>query len=167
LTTNTVTLTQHNRKWLGLVSFLVICYLAAAIASLAMYPALQNWYESLQKPAFTPPRNVFGPVWSALYGMMAVAAWLVWRRHTLTGARTPLFLFGIQLVLNVLWSYLFFGARAPGLALVEIVLLWIAIGATTLSFRAYSGLAAALMLPYWAWVTYAAVLNFSIYMLNR
>jgi len=109
---------------------------------------------------------LFGPVWSVLYLAMAVAGWMVWRREGFSGAAAPLAVFGVQLALNVLWSGVFFGLRLPGVAFVEILALWAAILATILLFRRVSTPAALLLVPYLAWVTFAAVLNFEIWRLN-
>ncbi len=126
------------------------------------------WYPTLVKPSFNPPAWVFGPVWTLLYIMMGVAAFLVWRRGLDTdGVRTALMVFAIQLVLNGLWSILFFGMRSPGWALAEIIVLWTAIGITTLLFWRVVPSAGLLLLPFWMWVSFAAVLNASLWWLNR
>ncbi len=126
------------------------------------------WYPTLVKPSFNPPAWVFGPVWTLLYIMMGVAAFLVWRRGLDTdGVRTALMVFAIQLVLNGLWSILFFGMHSPGWALAEIIVLWTAIGITTLFFWRVVPSAGVLLLPYWMWVSFAAVLNASLWWLNR
>jgi tryptophan-rich sensory protein len=143
---------------IALVLFLVLCQAVGAGAGFATSAAVRDWYPALAKPFFNPPPWVFAPAWTLLYVLMAVAAWRVWR----TG---PL-LFGLQLALNLLWSVLFFGLRSPGLALAEVVLLWLAIAATALSFRPHDKTAAVLMLPYLAWVSFAAVLNAAIWYLN-
>ena len=124
------------------------------------------WYQTLAKPSWMPPDWLFGPVWTALYVLMAVAAWVVWRRGGATAARLPLGLFGLQLALNVGWSAIFFGLRLPGVAFAEILLLWLAIAATAVAFWRRSKLAAWLLAPYLAWTTFAAVLNASIWSLN-
>lgn len=129
-------------------------------------PSIGGWYATLAKPAWTPPNWVFGPVWSLLYLAMAVAAWLVWRQVGFPRAASALNLFGVQLVLNVCWSAIFFGAHRPGLAFAEIVVLWLAILATMVAFRSLSRPAAWLLAPYLAWVAFAATLNFSIWRLN-
>src|SRR5262249_34146407 len=128
--------------------------------------SVRSWYPTLSKPAWTPPNQVFGPVWSVLYLLMGVASWVVWRSRT-RQARSALRLFGAQLVLNVLWSALFFGLRLPGVALVDIVLLWGGIVATTAAFWRSSRVAAWLMAPYAVWTTFATALNFEIWRLNR
>ena len=153
----------------GLQSFLVLgaafglCFSAAAFGAQFM-PG--EWYASLKKPSWNPPNWIFGPVWTALYTMMAVAAWLVWRRGGFAAQALPLAAFLVQLVINALWSWLFFGLKNPGLAFVEIVALWTAIAATLLLFRKPSPTAAWLLAPYLAWVTFAAVLSFTLWQLN-
>ncbi len=158
---------RRRFQWLGLVVSIVICFGVAALGSLATDPNIDGWYAALRKPSWNPPNWIFGPVWSMLYLLMAVAAWLVWRRRGFAGASLlPLALFGIQLVLNGLWSVLFFGWHRPDLAFIEIVFLWSAILATMLAFRRVVPLAAALLAPYLLWVTFAAFLNFTIWKLN-
>jgi len=123
------------------------------------------WYEGLRKPPLNPPNWVFGPVWSALYLAIAVAAWLVWRARP--GSAQPLALWGSQLVLNAAWSLLFFGLQLPSLALVEIVLLLAVLLATFVSFFRIRALAGMLFLPYVAWVSFATYLNAGLWYLNR
>ena len=125
-----------------------------------------EWYAALQKPSWNPPGWIFGPVWSALYAMMAVAAWLVWRRGGFATQRRPLALFLGQLTLNAAWTPLFFGLHRPGIAFAEIILLWLAIAATLVVFRPVNRVAAWLLAPYLAWVGFAAVLNFTLWRLN-
>ena len=151
---------------IGLLAWLVVCLAAAAAGALLTATSLGGWYETLRKPAWTPPDWIFGPVWSALYLMMGLAAWLVWRGSDASATRRALALFGIQLGLNVAWSGCFFALRSPGLALAELLVLLAAIAATTAAFGRISRLAAALMVPYLAWSIFAAGLNFSIWMLN-
>ncbi len=124
------------------------------------------WYASLAKPSWNPPSSVFGPVWTLLYVFMGTAAWFVWKERGFFGARWALSLFGIQLALNALWSYLFFGLHDPMLAFAEIVALWIAILATMVSFWRVRLIAGALLLPYLCWVSFAAALNYQIWRLN-
>ena len=155
-----------SRDVVGLLGAVVVCFAAAGIGSLATVDAIPTWYAALHKPPWNPPNRIFGPVWSLLYLMMAVAAWLVWRAAGWSLARPALGLFAIQLVLNVGWSVVFFGLRQPGWALVEIVVLWCAILGTLLLFRRISPPAALLLVPYLAWVTFAAGLNLAIWRLN-
>jgi translocator protein len=153
---------------LALAGFLAASFAAGGIGSLATTPqtAPGGWYDSLDKPFFTPPAWLFGPVWTLLFVLMAVAAWLVWRRRGFSGASVALSLFGVQLVLNALWSIVFFGLEAPGLALVEILVLLAAIVLTALAFLQVSRPAALLMAPYIAWVAFATLLNAGIWLLN-
>ena len=153
-------------QWLGLVVSIVVCFGVAALGSRATDPNIDGWYAALRKPPWNPPNWVFGPVWSVLYLLMAVAAWLVWRRRDFARVSLPLALFGVQLVLNGLWSVLFFGWHRPDLALIEIVFLWSAILATMLAFRRVVPLATRLLVPYLLWVSFAAVLNFTIWRMN-
>ncbi len=159
---------SNTSQLIGLVVSVVLCFAASGIGAWFAYPAIrEGWYAALNKPAWTPPAWVFGPAWTLLYLMMAVAAWLVWRRRGFAGARLPLALFLVQLALNALWSYCFFGLRRPGLALVEIMFLWLAVFATMLSCWRVAHPAGWLMWPYLLWVTFAAFLNLSISRLNH
>jgi len=155
-----------SQPWLVLVGFLVICFAVAAVGSVFTSASVATWYPTLQKPAFNPPNWIFGPVWSALYLMMAISAWLVWRSAGWSGAKGALVLFFVQLALNLAWSGLFFGLRRPGIALVEITLLLTSILATAVGFRPFSRTAFWLMVPYAAWVSFASFLNFKIWQLN-
>ena len=154
------------RQTFGLAVSIAVCLVAAGFGSLLAYSAIDGWYARLVKPAWTPPNLLFGLVWLLLFLAMAVAAWLVWRRVGFVRGASALNLFGVQLVLNVCWSAIFFGAHSPGLAFAEILLLWLAILATTIAFRHHSRSTTWLMLPYLLWVAYTAALNFSIWRLN-
>ncbi len=147
----------------GLVICLIVSLAAGWVGS-RFTPG--EWYASLVKPGWTPPNAVFGPVWSTLYILMGIAAWLVWRKAGFSGAPVALGLFVAQLVLNSLWSFLFFGAHQPGLAFIEIVVLWVMILATTIGFWRVTAPAGVLMVPYLCWVGFAAVLNFYLWRLN-
>ncbi len=125
-----------------------------------------GWYQDLQKPAFNPPDWVFAPVWTTLFIAMAVAAWRVWRRGGRAGAGRELALYGLQLALNLGWSALFFGLREIGWALVEILVLFVAIAATTVLFWRRDRVAGLLFLPYLAWVAYATLLTAALWTLN-
>lgn len=149
-------------RWLWLAFWVVLSLLPGAFGS--QFPP-GEWYAALAKPGWTPPSGVFGPVWTLLYVLMGVAAWLVWDRHR-NAARVALTLFVLQLIVNAAWSWLFFGLRSPALAFAGIVLLWALILATVIAFRRLRPPAAALLLPYLAWVTFAAALNFAIWRLN-
>jgi translocator protein len=155
-----------KHPWLGLIVFLVICFAAAGIGGAVTTPKIATWYMALAKPSWNPPNWIFGPVWSTLYFCMAVAAWLVWREGGFHQARIPLALFAVQLILNVLWSYIFFGLEKPGLAFAEVMVLWLGIAATMVMFWLRSTVAGILFIPYLAWVSFASLLNFTIWRLN-
>jgi translocator protein len=150
--------------WAALAGWVGLCYLAAFVGS--RFTDTGAWFRALEQPAWAPPDRVFGPVWTVLYTLMGIAAWLVWRARGFRGAPTALGLFLVQLVLNVAWSGLFFALQRPDLAFAEIVVLWAAIVATVVAFWRVRPLAGALLLPYLAWVTFAAALNFAIWRLN-
>ncbi|MCJ7753668.1 MAG: tryptophan-rich sensory protein, partial [Thermoanaerobaculales bacterium] len=138
------------------------------LSGFATARGVANWYPTLTKPSFNPPAWVFGPAWTLLYIMMGVAAFVVWRNGLeVDGVKIAIAVFVAQLALNGLWSILFFGMQAPGLALAEIIVLWIAIGATAVLFWRVVPAAGALLLPYWGWVSFATVLNASLWWLNR
>jgi translocator protein len=137
---------------------------AGVLGSVATTPNIPIWYANLAKPGFTPPNWLFGPVWTLLYAMIALSGWLVWRA---VGWGRQLVPYAVQLLLNAAWTPLFFGAGQRGTALVDIVALWIAIGATVLAFRKVSMPAVWLLVPYWLWVSFATALNFSIWQLNQ
>jgi tryptophan-rich sensory protein len=151
------------RRWLSLAGWLLLCFAAASFGGLFL-PG--EWYAGLKKPSWNPPGWIFGPVWTVLYTMMAVAAWLVWKRGGFKAMRLPLGLFLLQLLFNALWSWLFFGRHQPALAFVDLLLLWLAIAATLAAFRRVSRAAAWLLAPYLAWVSFAAALNFTLWRLN-
>lgn len=150
----------------GLLAWLAICFGASALGALATNRSVNGWYQTLAKPSWNPPDWLFGPVWSLLFFMMAVSAWLIWRREPLKLSRGPLALFILQLTLNVGWSIVFFAMKQPGWAAVEIATLWLAIAATALAFWPRSRAAALLLAPYLAWVSFAAVLNSTLWRLN-
>jgi len=146
-----------------------VCLLAGVIGSYFTTPNIATWYDTLQKPFFTPPPWVFAPVWTTLYILMGISLWLVWRewKSTETGdARLAFKLFFMQLGLNVLWSLLFFGFRSPLAGMIGIILLWIAILATIVVFFRISRTAGLLLIPYIAWVTAASALTFGVLILN-
>ena len=150
----------------GLVASILICFAAAGMGGLATTSGLESWYGELNKPSWNPPNWLFGPVWSMLYTMMAIAAWMVWRRVRWPESRIAIGLFAFQLALNSLWSLLFFGMQRPGWAALEIVVLWVAILATIVAFWKHSKVAGGLLIPYLMWVSFATVLNFTIWRLN-
>lgn len=150
---------------LGLLLALTVTLMAAALGSLASVNAPQ-FYTQLVRPAWAPPGWLFAPVWSTLYTLMALAAWLAWRHNGLARARGALALYGAQLVANALWSWLFFQWRLGGVAFAEVVLLWVLIAATALAFWRLERLAAWLLLPYLLWVTFAAGLTWATWKVN-
>jgi tryptophan-rich sensory protein len=153
---------------LKLVVSIVACLAAGAIGSVFTRSAIPTWYATLEKPAFNPPNWLFAPVWTLLYIMMGIAAFLVWRKGLENRqVRIALIVFLIQLVLNALWSVVFFGLESPLYGLIVISALWVAILFTVLKFFRISSVASVLMWPYLLWVTFAAVLNVSIWLLNR
>lgn len=151
---------------LALVVSIGICLLVGALGAAVTATSVDSWYTGIAKPSFNPPNAVFGPVWTVLYVLMAVAAWRVWRIADRDRARGPLALFALQLALNLGWSVAFFGVRSVGSALLVILALDLAVLATGLKFRRIDGLAAALLVPYLAWIAFATVLNLAIWRLN-
>jgi benzodiazapine receptor len=159
-----------DRSITKLVGSVLLCEAAGAVGATFTYEGVGDWFPKLHKPSFSPPGWVFGPVWTALYAIMGLSLYLASQRYTEEDEslwRASRALFGIQLVLNVLWSYVFFGRRSPGWALVEVLFLWTAIVATTLTFYRISRTAGLLLLPYLLWSSFAVVLNRSIWRLNR
>lgn len=151
---------------LGFVVFLVLCLAVSGIGAAVTATSVGTWYQALQKPPFNPPDWVFAPVWTMLYVLMAIAGWRVWRRVRFKGGRKALTVFAVQLVLNLAWSVLFFGLQRIGFALLEIVILLLAIIANTILFWRIDRLAGALFVPYVLWVAFATVLNASLWLLN-
>ncbi|WP_260735855.1 TspO/MBR family protein [Tunturiibacter lichenicola] len=159
-----------DRPIAGLLGFFGVCYTVAGVGALSTVPSIPNWYAALAKPSFNPPNWIFAPVWTALYGLMAIAAWLVWRTPK-TGLRAAsrlsgLNFFSLQLLLNAVWTPVFFHYHWLLAALVVILCLWVAILFTTIQFWKMERFAAVLLLPYLAWVGFAAALNYQIYRLN-
>ena len=149
---------------LVLIVFVGASFLAAATG--AVFPP-GDWYERLAKPAWRPPNWLFAPVWTVIYLTIAVSGWLVWRKSGFAGAALPLTIYLLQLVLNAAWTPIFFGLHRPDLAFLEIVMLWLSILATIITFHSLNAGAAWLLVPYLAWVTFAATLNFGVWRLNR
>lgn len=149
----------------AIVGWLLVSFTAAAIGGAASISA-GPFYAQLVRPDWAPPPWVFGPVWTALYALMAIAAWRVWRVGGFRAARFALILFLAQLALNALWSWLFFGWHLGGPAFADVLLLWASIVATLVAFRRIDALAGALLVPYLLWVSFAAVLNYSVWRLN-
>ena len=154
---------SRRRDVLGLAAFVVMCFGVSVLGGRATAPALALWYPALAKPAWTAPSWVFGPVWTLLYPLVAVAGWLAWREGR---SRRTTLLFLLQLALNAAWPWIFFGERRVDLAFACVVALWLAILGTILAFWRVSRGAAILLLPYLAWVGFAAALNLAIWRAN-
>lgn len=154
-----------RKQIIGFVAWLAVSFIAAAIGSAASIQA-GPFYTQLVRPQWAPPPDVFGPVWTILYALMGIAAWLIWRIGGFRTARTALTLFLVQLAVNALWSWLFFGWHLGAVAFADIVLLWAAIVATMIAFWRIRPLAGALLIPYLLWVSFAALLNYSVWQLN-
>jgi benzodiazapine receptor len=158
---------MRRHDWYKLIISLALPLLAGGIGSLFTAPAISGWYSQLQKPWFNPPSWVFGPAWTVLYILMGVALFLVWRSSSLRLLRQrALLAFGVQLVLNAAWSVIFFGLQRPDFAFMEIAMLWAAIVWTIVVFNRVRPVAAWLLAPYLAWVTFASCLNYAIALAN-
>jgi tryptophan-rich sensory protein len=170
-------MTKNN--FFKLIIAIVVSELAGVISSFFTVPAISSgWYAGLEKSSFNPPAWVFAPAWTILFALMGIAAWLVWRKKEIASSspaanprndgriKTALWIFGGQLLLNILWSVFFFGTKNPGAAFIEIIILWLAILATIIYFAKISKVAAWLLIPYILWVSFAAYLNFSIWQLS-
>ncbi|MGA3489452.1 TspO/MBR family protein [Micromonosporaceae bacterium DT55] len=162
MTRTTLARRRGSPRWWALAGFGAAVFAAAAIGGLGVRGTGEE-YQNLVQPDWAPPSWLFGPVWSLLYAMIAVSGWLAWRRG---GFGPALWIWTAQLVLNAIWTPLFFGAAQYGLAFADIVALWGLIAANVIAFWRLSRPAAALLLPYWAWVTFAGALNFAIWRLN-
>lgn len=150
-----------------LAASIMICLFAGLMGSLFTSPAIPGWYATLAKPAFSPPNWIFAPVWTTLFVLMGISMYLVWNKGLQNrDVKISMLMFGIQLVLNVLWSFLFFGLRSPLYAFVEIIILWFAIAYTIQNFLKTSRTAGLLLVPYILWVSFAAFLNLYIWNLN-
>ena len=156
---------RRAQSWLGLAAWLALSFVAAAIGAAASVRA-GAFYAQLLRPDWAPPGNVFGPVWTILYALMGIAAWLVWRNAGLRGARFALGLFVAQLAANALWSWLFFAWHRGALAMADITLLWLLLVATIIAFWRIRALAGALLIPYLLWVSFAAALNLAVWQMN-
>jgi len=159
-------ITPRHASWLGVVAIVASVTIVAALGGAVTRTTVTTWYLDLPKPGWTPPGWVFGPVWTALYAMMAVAASVVWLSRNVDDICCPLGAFTLQLLLNLAWSVCFFGLRSPLLGFLDIGLLWVAVGVATTQFFLVSRLAGWLMVPYWAWVTFAGALNAAIVLLG-
>ncbi len=157
---------MQTNTWLVLILFLAICLGVGGLGAIVTEKSVRTWYPTLRKLPGTPPSWLFGPVWTTLYVLMAISAWLLWRQYH-WGARAALLIFFAQLALNLAWSGIFFGARMPGFAFAEIAILWLVILFNIYVFYRLDVLSAFLLIPYLLWVTYASYLNFGIWRLNR
>ena len=158
---------RKSRDLLGFFAFIILCLAVSGIGGAVTATSVDTWYQTLEKPLFNPPDWVFAPVWTALFTMMGVAAWRVWRLRPIEETRKALAVFVVQLCLNLAWSFLFFGLQRIDLALVEIVILLVAIIVNAIMFRRIDRLAGLMFVPYTAWVTYATILNASLWLLNE
>jgi len=158
---------MNKTNFIKLIAAILVCMLAGAIGSIFTAPAINTWYASIRKPWFNPPNWLFAPVWTTLFFLMGISLYIVWGKGLeKKEVKLAVSVFGIQLALNILWSFLFFGLQSPFLAFVEIVLLWLAILATMMLFYKVSKNAGLLLAPYLLWVSFAAFLNYNVLMLN-
>lgn len=156
---------SRDRAW-GVLAGLVVVTAAAAVTGGLASVNSREFYASLQKPAWAPPGWLFGPVWTVLYAMMAIAAWLVYTEKGREGARPLMTLYVIQLVVNALWTWIFFAWRMGAVAFAEIILLWCLVGLTTVAFWKVKKVAGVMLVPYWLWVSFATALTFAIWRAN-
>ncbi|ACO33853.1 TspO/MBR family protein [Acidobacterium capsulatum ATCC 51196] len=159
-------LTKRSPRLGALAVWLLVCYAVAALGTVPTTHAVATWYGSLAKPAHTPPNWVFGPVWTLLYTLMAVAVWLVWESPASYLRTRSVFRFWVQLGLNLLWSYLFFGGGHLLGGLIDILALWLMVLIVTVHFWHVRKWAGALMIPYLLWISFAAYLNWGVWQLN-
>lgn len=156
------------KNFLKLASSIAVCFLAAGIGSVFTTSAIPSWYATLVKPSFSPPNYLFGPVWTILYILMGISLYIIWTKGIKNKkVKKALYIFGIQLILNAIWSPVFFGAQALLLAFIIIIALWFYIVKTIKAFAKIDKLASYLLYPYLAWVSFASILNFSVWFLNR
>jgi tryptophan-rich sensory protein len=165
MSTQPATFVRPRAGW-ALAGWVVLCLAVGGVASIFNVRAIPTWYATLVKPPLNPPNWVFAPVWTMLYVLMALAAWMAWKTRPSQCRRSGLRVFGVQLFFNFLWSWIFFSRHQIAVAFADIVGLWVAILITILIFRKMSHTAAWLLTPYLAWVTFAAYLNFAIWRLN-
>ncbi len=154
--------------WKKLIVAVTVCEGAGILGSIVTFPAIPTWFATLVKPSFSPPNWVFGPVWTTLYFLMGVSLYRVWMRSVKKLlVREAIFYFFVQLFLNVVWSFVFFGQKNIGNALVDIAFLWVAIALTIRKFYHIDRWATYLLVPYFLWVSFAMYLNYSLFLLNR
>ena len=157
---------SRSRDLLSLFAFIILCLAVSVGGGAITSTSVDTWYQALEKPPFNPPDWLFAPVWTALYILMGIAAWRIWRLRSFEATRTAFAVFGVQLCLNLAWSFLFFGLQRIDLALLEIIILLIAIITNTIVFWRIERLAGLLFVPYAVWVTYATILNAYLWLLN-
>lgn len=158
--------TNHRTRVFALIAFMVLCLSISAFGGAVTATSVNDWYATLEKPFFNPPNWLFAPVWTAIYFMIAFSGWRVWLKRGLKNAKGPFAIYGAQLALNLLWSFLFFGAQSPILGLINIIALLTLIVINTIIFFRLDRLAGVLLLPYVAWVGFACLLNAAIWHLN-
>jgi tryptophan-rich sensory protein len=157
---------ERLKSWGVLAGLVILCAAVGAIGGAITVPQVPTWYAGLNQPSFRPPDWLFGPVWTTLYAMMAIAAWLAWRTAGPARRAGAMGLFLLQLAVNAVWPPIFFGAHLLLVGLIDIVLLWLALAATIVKFWRIRPVAGLLLLPYLAWVSFASVLNAAIWRLN-
>lgn len=158
---------KQKQLWISFIIFILLCFIVEIVGSLWTKETVLTWYPTLTKPSWTPPDWIFGPVWSCLYIMIAVSGWLIYRAEYSHKRSVALMLYGGQLALNFIWSFLFFSLRSPALGLIDIILLCLLISLTIIKAWPVSRLASLLLIPYLVWVMYATSLNAGIWLLNR
>ena len=158
---------KQKQWWISFIIFILLCLIVQIVGSLWTSETVLTWYPTLIKPSWTPPDWVFGPVWSCLYLMIAVSGWLMYRAEYSQKRSVALMLYGSQLALNFIWSFLFFSLQSPILGLIDIILLCLFISLTIIKAWPVSRLASILLIPYLLWVLYATSLNAGIWLLNR
>ena len=158
---------MRREAYVRLIISIAVCQLAGIIGSIFTTPSIATWYAGLRKPGLAPPNWVFAPVWTTLFVLMGISLFIVWNAGLdRSYVRRSIAAFGVQLVLNALWSYLFFGLQSPLLGLIEIVILWISIALNIAFFLKVSKIAAYLLVPYLLWVSFAGYLNYLLFLLN-
>jgi tryptophan-rich sensory protein len=158
---------SYVQKVLKFIISIIICQSAGIFGSLFTFDSISDWYVALEKPAFAPPNWIFGPVWITLYFLMGLSLYIVWKDELKSKTRNAFFVvFGIQLILNALWSFLFFGLRSPFLGLLDIILLDIMVIVTIIYAKSISKLAMILLIPYLIWIVFASFLNYVIFLVN-
>lgn len=155
-----------KNKYFSLVFFILICYFAAYIGSMATFSSVDNWYTTINKPTFNPPNWIFAPTWTTLYTLMGISMWLIYLEKDKINIRSQTFYFFTQLFCNCIWSYLFFYLKNPLYGLIDIIFLWILILLTIISFWKVNKKAAILLIPYILWVGFAGFLNYTIWKIN-